>query len=496
MTLTHPILSIACLMPLVYAWLVSRYAAPERARSIAWFGAISTLATIVGVITMFYAAPDASTLVEPALSLEGARIHYQLGVDALSAPMLVLVSAVVLLIVWIGPQHELTPQTLAAMLATEGFTLAMFAARDLLLFALCWIAALIPMNLWTRGRLPARSRARRMLLLMSVGSSVPLVSAVLWLAASGRTHHIDTFDLLQLHAHGVPADVQAPIFILVTLAALIRMGVFPFHAWLPAIWRGAPLPISALTVTAPAGVLLLARFGLPLLPQPAAGRVPLIADLALMSALYGALLALGQKDLKRMLGALAVSQSGMMLIGLASANAQGETGALLLCIGDRVALCGLFITVWLLRVRTGTTDMTRLGGMMHSTPRMAAAFALFGIASMGVPGTLGFVAEDLVVSGIIESYPWIVLVVLATTMLNGITLARAFSRTFMGPARDAQVERGVIADLAPTERWALAALIAFLISAGVAPQTLTRAVHRATHEMEANTVSLTLHHDQ
>lgn len=488
MTLTHPILSIACLMPLAYAWLVARTADTERARQVAVFGALSTLATIIGVATMFYTSPASSTLVEPALSWVSARVHYQMGLDALSAPMLILVAAVVMLIMWIGPRTELTPQTLSAMLVTEGFTLGMFAARDLVLFTVCWIAALIPMNLWTRTRLPSRSRARRMLMLMSVGSSVPLLLAVAWLGVTDRTHRADTFDMLQLHAHGVPAQVQTPIFILVTLAALIRMGVFPFHAWLPAIWRGAPLPISAMIVTAPAGVLLLARFGLPLLPHPADGRVPLIADLALVSALYGALLALGQKDLKRMLGALAVSQSGMMLIGLASSNAQGETGALLLCIGDRIALCGLFITVWLLRVRTGTTDMTRLGGLVNSTPRMATAFVLFAIASMGAPGTLGFVAEDLVVSGIIESYPWIVIVVLMTTALNGITLARAFSRTFLGPARDPRVERGVVPDLAPTERWAMAALIAFLVIAGLAPQTLTQSIHRATHEMEPTLV--------
>lgn len=493
MTLTHPILSIACLMPLAYAWLVSRTADTERARQIAVFGALSTLATIVGVAAMFYASPSSTTLVEPALSLISARVHYQMGLDALSAPMLILVAGVVMLIMWIGPRTELTPQTLSAMLVTEGFTLGMFAARDLVLFTACWIAALIPMNLWTRARLPSRSRARRMLMLMSVGSSAPLLLAVAWLGVTDRTHRADTFDMLQLHAHGVPSQVQTPIFILVTLAALIRMGVFPFHAWLPAIWRGAPLPISAMIVTAPAGVLLLARFGLPLLPHPADGRVPLIADLALVSALYGALLSLGQKDLKRMLGALAVSQSGMMLIGLASSNPQGETGALLLCIGDRIALCGLFITVWLLRVRTGTTDMTRLGGLVSSTPRMATAFALFAIASMGAPGTLGFVAEDLVVSGIIESYPWIVIVVLATTALNGITLARAFSRAFLGPARDAKVERGVVPDLAPTERWAMAALIIFLVIAGLAPQTLTHSIHRATHEMEPSSVVASLH---
>jgi NADH-quinone oxidoreductase subunit M len=322
-----------------------------------------------------------------------------------------------------------------------------------------------------------------MLLLMSLGSSAPLLMAVAWLGGVDRVHS-GVFDLLELHTHGIDPGFQTPIFVLVVAAALVRMGVVPFHSWLPAIWKGAPIPVVAMTLTAPAGVYLLARFGLPLLPHDATGRVPFIADLALITALYGAVLALGQRDLKRMLGALAISQSGMMLIGLASTNAQGETGALLLCIGDRAALCGLFLMVWMVRVRTGTTDMTQLGGLVTTMPRLAGGFLVFALAAMGAPGTLGFVAEDLLVSGIIEAYPWITVVVVVTTALNGITLVRAFSRIFLGPSQDPRVERRLLSDLSVSQRWVAAAVVLFLVGSGVFPGPLTASIRRAARQMD------------
>ncbi|MFY0579839.1 complex I subunit 4 family protein [Cystobacter fuscus] len=223
------------------------------------------------------------------------------------------------------------------------------------------------------------------------------------------------------------------MFALLMLTVCVRMAVVPFHSWLPVLMARGPFGVGLLLVNAHAGLYLLVRVVMPLLPGEWSRGGVALGTLGLCAALYGSVLALAQTDLRRVVGFLLASQSGLMLAGLAIGNTQSISGALIQSVAAGIALTGLDLVVRAIEARTGTTDMTRLGGLVRRGPRLAAFFFLMGFGSLGFPGTLSFVGEDLLLHGILDTHPLVALPLLLTTAINGVTFLRAFQRTFLGP---------------------------------------------------------------
>jgi NADH-quinone oxidoreductase subunit M len=418
----------------------------------------------------------------PLLGLE-----LQLGVDGASVLALSLTALLTLGLVAAGPRQMLDRRTLAVLLLTESATLGFFCAQDLVLLSAFWVATLVPA--WVlvsqSARAQPESRALMTFRAYMFAGTLPLLVATVLLGVLGWSSGVESpFELSGLAARGVPGSWQTVIFGLLLLAACVRMAVVPFHSWLPVLMARGPFGLSLLLVNVHAGLFLLVRVVIPMLPEAWAAGEPMLAAVGLFGGLYGAVLALAQVDLRRTVGFLLVSQSGQMLAGLATMNTQSVAGVLLQSVATGVALTGLKLVVEVLGARTGTTDMTRLGGLVRKAPRMAAFFFLLGFASLGFPGTLSFVGEDLLLHGVLEAHPLVALPLLLTTAICAITLFRAFQKTFLGGlAQEQKLLLETVEDLLPRERFAALGLFALVFVGGLLPGPLLRMREQSVETM-------------
>lgn len=449
----------------------------SRARAVAAATAALALLVALGVfVTSGSGHAFARTDAPVAPMLLGVRYH--VGVDGLSAVLLPLTAALSLCILVAAPRAELTRRAAAQILVAEGSILGALVSLDLLVLTLFWTLSLVPLRseLQRRGERVAAAAYNVVL----IGSALPLVALVLALGILDRLYGAPggphaPYDLVALGQSGVLKAGARPLWLggLVLLAALTRIGCFPLHVWIPPLGERGPGPLSMATFATPLGMFLLARVLLPLFPGLCALVMPWLLPLGLLSAAYGAVVALGQHDLRRMLGYFWVSQQGFLLVGIAAWNAQSVSGALLYAIGAVVARTGLLVLSAALHARTGTADLRLLGGLVGRAPRMATAFLLLCAAAIGFPGTVGFVAEDLLVQGLLRSHGVAAGALLLVTALDGIVLFRAYQSTFLGEP-SAHGERGgaTLADLLPRERAVAATLVLLLLVFGFAAAPL------------------------
>ena len=478
METSFPLLTSLVALPALGALALRGTRQVETMRRVALGAAALTLGlAAVLALAMSLGGPGAAWN-EPGFRVPGLGMEYRLGVDGLSVLALALTALLGFGLVAAGPRQSLDPSTLGALLLTESATLGFFCARDLALMLLFFAATLVPTSvLVTRGaRLHPASRALRTFRAYMVAGTLPLLGATVLVGVLGGRAGVESPYLLPaLIARGVPEPWHIPLFALLLLAVGVRMAVVPFHSWLPVLLARGPFGLGPLLVNVHMGVYLLVRVVMPLLPgEWNRASLPLLA-LGLAGALYGALLAVAQTDLRRMVGCFMVSQSGLLLAGLATGDRQSVTGVLVQSVAVGLALTGLQLVVRALEARTGTTDLTRLGGLVRQGPRMAAFFFLLGFGALGFPGTLSFVGEDLMLHGILDHHPLVALPMLLTTAINAITIFRAFQRTFLGaPAHGHAPVLETVEDLLPRERWVALALLALVVLGGVMPGPLLR----------------------
>ena len=261
---------------------------------------------------------------------------------------------------------------------------------------------------------------------------------------------------------------------LVAVAVMIRKGIFPFHSWYPALFSGAPMS-TALMATQPQ---VAAYTAVRLLVGHAAGVGPeleMLSLLALVTAVYGAALAVAQRDLRGFIGAFAMSQSALVLAGLAGTLPMELDGAFCVWISSGLAITGIGLVSWAIESRAGAISLETLQGRFWDAPALAAFFLLFGMASIGLPGTLSFVADDLIVSGSLDDHVGAGLMVIASTVLCGIAVMRAWFHVFGGtPGVDAPRHA-----ILPREQAPFTALVAALFALGIWPGPLVQTLERA-----------------
>lgn len=459
-----PWLSLMWLLPFAASFVIRGWQDHEQARRWA-LGLVGSL--LVGSIVLM-TLPN----VEGGWRVEELSTffvwHHHLGVDGVSAPMLLLTSLIAVGIIAGAPKSSITPRALGVLLMRVGAIIGCFLALDALWLFGFWVLALLPGQ--TSARDTDAITSRKVYRLYLLGGSIPLalvVGVIGWLGWQAGS--AAPFDLVEATARGIPDTWQMTLFVLMALALMMRMAVFPVHSWLPLFAERGPMTVTVLIIGTHMGLYLVVRMMLPLLPVASAQAMPIIADIALLSALYGAVLALAQRDLRRIVGALTVSQRGLMLVGLASLNAQSVSGAMLQFLGTGAAITGLMLVIWALESRIGTADIPRYAGLVRQTPVMASLFFLFAVGCVGFPGSLGFVAEDLLIHGVIEAHPIVAGLMLLATCLNGITLIRAFMYTFLG---NSETPYQHVHDLIPRERLVYLMLLALLLLGGWLPQSL------------------------
>ncbi len=501
---SHPLIWIL-MLPLAGALLVAL--APARAArstALAVMGAHLGLGLYLAY-ALFDRSQGAMQWAEDLPWIPALGVRFSLGVDGL-ALILLLLNALVHLVAVIATRSGIrAPRAYYALLLLLAAAVnGVFLATDLFLFYVCWELVLVPMyfliGVWGGAE---RVQAATKFLLFTLGGSVLLLIAIVAVHLSSGADGLEpSFNIYVLQSLAGNEQVGAEflglafrewVFLLFFLGFAVKIPVFPLHTWLPAAHVQAPTPVSVVL----AGVLLklgaygMLRIALPLAGSTAASWAGALALLGVVNIVYGAWVALGQRDFKRMVAYSSISHMGFFLLGVAAAlrGPFGSAGEALAPTGAPLAdprydaLAGgslqlfthglsaalMFLIVGVVQRRAGHRDLERMGGFAARMPRLTA-FALVGFfASLGLPGLAGFVSEVMVIFGSWAVYPGWTLLSCAGLLLVAAFLARAFRLVFTGPPSDAARS---MADLDARESWSMAPLVLLCIAIGVAPALL------------------------
>ncbi|MGE0056983.1 MAG: NuoM family protein [Dehalococcoidia bacterium] len=404
-------------------------------------------------------------------SQAGFDVQYVVGVDGLSVTMVLLTGLLFVVASLVSWNVSLrTREYFAWILALETAVMGVFLAQDLILFFLFWELELIPMyfliSIWGTGR--REYSAMKFVLYTLAGSALMLVGFLVIGFSQG------TFDMQEL----AEADITSAaislnaVFFLILAAFAIKLPVFPVHTWLPDAHTDAPTAVSVIL----AGVLLkmggygLIRILVGILPEQFARYDVYLAALAAFSVLYGAVLTLQQKDLKRLIAYSSVSHMGYVLLGVAALGEVGVTGASLQMFTHGTITALLFVMVGLIYDRTHTRQIQDLGGLAHVMPFASMFFVIAGLASLGLPTMSGFVAELLVFLGSFDDFMIPTILAVIGILLSAGYITWTVQRVFYGPKNERW------ANLTDTTEWwemvCMAGLAAIIIGVGVYPATI------------------------
>jgi NADH-quinone oxidoreductase subunit M len=401
-------------------------------------------------------------------------VQYFVGVDGISLFLLVLtgfLTPLALLSSW-ESIHEKTKEFAAFMLVLESAMLGVFVSLDLFLFYMFWDAMLVPMyfliGIWGYDR---RIYAALKFILYTAAGSLLMLLAIIGLAwmHNSITGTGYSFDLLKLYDLRIPRQFEFWFFLAFTLAFAIKVPLFPFHTWLPDAHVEAPTAGSVIL----AGVMLkmgtygLVRFSFPLFPAAAAYFAPALAVLAVIGIIYGALVAMVQPDMKKLVAYSSVSHLGFVVLGICALNVQGLQGSIYQMLNHGVSTGGLFLIVGMLSDRRHTRQIAEFGGLKAVTPRLVAVFLLVTLSSIGLPGTNGFVGEFLILLGTFRWDPRFAAFAASGTILSAVYMLWMFQRVNYGPVTH-EVNR-TLPDLTVRERWVIVPAVAMAIFMGVLP---------------------------
>jgi NADH-quinone oxidoreductase subunit M len=495
-----PILTFLTFFPTVGALLILLLPAskPRTVRVAAFLVSIVTFAASIPLFTLFDSTHRGMQFVEQAPWVPGLGISYHLGVDGISM-LLILLTTLLTAVSILSSFTAITSRVKAYMvtfLLLETGMIGVFAALDLFLFYIFWEVMLIPMYLligvWGG---PRRVYAAVKFILYTVAGSLLMLVAILYLYfAHHRATGAYTFDLLQLYNTVLSPQAQLWLFGAFALAFAIKVPMFPFHTWLPDAHVEAPTAGSVIL----AGVLLkmgvygFLRFAIPLFPEAAMAYTPWIVGLALVGIVYGALVAMVQRDVKKLVAYSSVSHLGFVMLGLFVWNTQGMAGGILQSINHGLSTGALFLAVGMLYERRHTREISEFGGLAETLPWFAALFMIVCLSSIGLPGLNGFIGEFLVLLGAFRVAPIVSAIAATGVILAAIYLLWMYQRVMFGPITN-EKNRG-LPDISKREFWTLAPVIVFIIWIGVYPNTFLRKLDASVSELlsrvQARTISL------
>ncbi len=396
-------------------------------------------------------------------------ISYHLGVDGISAPLVLLTGVVIFTGVLISWGLDDRPREFFAflfILATGVF--GVFASLDLFQLFFFYEIAVFPMflliSIWG-WKVTREYAAMKLTLYLFIGSVVALVGGLVMYFNSG----LNTFDMLALEGANFSAGFQHLWFPFVFFGFAVLGGIFPFHNWSPDGHVAAPTAVSMFHagVLMKLGAFAALRVGIMLLPEGARFWAPLILVLASVNVVYGAFIAMVQTDFKYVIGFSSVSHMGLVMLGFATLNRNGLTGAGIQMFSHGVMTALFFAVVGMVYDRAHTREIPKLGGFAKSMPLVAVAFIVGGLVSMGMPGFSGFIAEFPIFMGLWQAQPIVALVVVISIVITAAYIMRVVGRVFFG-SMPSEFE-GHIGDVILQDKLALVILTGLLILIGVYP---------------------------
>jgi len=496
--MSFPILSSLIVLPIAGALLLLFVRDTEQnapiVRNIALIVSVLVFAETLLLWSRFNPATADFQFIERHDWIPLFGISYFIGVDGISLFLLVLtgfLTPLALLGSW-ESVHQKTRAFCMFVLLLEAAMIGVFVSLDLFLFYVFWDAMLVPMyfliGIWGYDR---RIYAAVKFILYTMAGSVLMLLAILGLAVLHYTQVGSySFDLLRMYQLQIPEQLQFWFFLAFTLAFAIKVPLFPFHTWLPDAHVEAPTAGSVIL----AGVLLkmgtygLVRFAFPLFPAAAAYFAPMLGVLAVVGIIYGALVAMVQPDMKKLVAYSSVSHLGFVVLGIAAMNTQGVQGAVYQMLNHGVSTGGLFLIVGMLSDRRHTRLIAEYGGLKRVVPHLVAAFLIVTLSSIGLPGLNGFIGEFLILLGAFRADPKLAAFAATGVILSATYMLWMFQRVNYGEVTNAK--NADLPDLKPRERLVIVPILAMTILMGVLPNLFLRpmepSVERVLSLMQRN----------
>ena len=471
--MTHfPVLSALWVVPLAGAAVVSLVPSrwPTAARTAALVTSLVVLGLAAALALQFDPAGARYQFLESHRWIPSFGAAYLLGVDGIALVLVLLTAVLMPVILLAGWNDTRIPQTyLALMLMVESMVLMSFLALDVLLFFVFFEAMLIPMY-FLIGRYggPGAARAALKFLLYSLFGGLLMLAAVVGLYVVGP----GTFDFQALVASGeVRADSVVPnvLFSGFMVAFAVKAPLWPFHTWLPGAAAEAT-PATAVLMMAvvdKVGTFGMLRYCLQLFPEPSTLFRPLVITLAVISIIYGAVLAIGQTDVMRLIAYTSISHFGFIILGIFVMTSQGQSGSTLYMVNHGISTAALFLIAGFLVSRRGTRLIAAYGGIQKVAPVLAGTFLVAGLATLALPGLAPFISEFLVLVGTFVHYPVFAVLAAGALVLSSVYVLWLYQRMMTGPVTE---DNSGVKDLVPREIAVVAPLIALLLVLGVYPR--------------------------
>ena len=452
-----------------------------------------TFVLSLGLIGAVYKSPIGfSNVIDiPWVDLAGIRFH--LGVDGISLWLIVLTTLLAPVGIWIS--QELIPDRLKTFLALillfEFGLIGVFAAADLFVFYVFWEVALIPMYLMVGGWGGAKRMyaSVKFFVITFLGSVMMLVGIIYLYTKAGTFDYAQILNSLNSGRLILSADEQLFLFLAFFFAFAIKVPIFPLHTWQPLTYSEAPAPATFLLAAGMSkmGTYGLLRYCLPLFPNAAHRCASWIAVLANIGIVYGALIAVVQPNIKRLIAYSSISHLGFVVLGIFTFEQLGVDGAVYQMVAHGISTGALFVLAGYMEKRRGSMEIADFGGLATPAPRLASVFMIAALASIGLPLLSNFVGEYLVLQGTaIANFTWAVWAALGV-ILSAAYMLWMYQRTFQGKAADGNA---TFADLTPGEWAPLVLLLIPMVWLGTYTQTFLPSITAADgHLLEQTRLS-------
>ncbi|MEV7561712.1 NADH-quinone oxidoreductase subunit M [Streptomyces sp. NPDC089795] len=510
--MSFPLLTVTAAVPAAGAILTAAVPAARRtaAKWLALLFSLATLALAVLVAIRFDPTGDRYQLTESRPWIADFGVRYELGVDGIGVVLIGLTALLIPFVIAAG-WHDADPLAasdsgsaagknyrwrptqgfFALILLVEAMVIISFEATDVFLFYIFFEAMLIPMYFLIGGfgdrahggseenAATQRSYAAVKFLLYNLVGGLIMLAAVIGLYVVAGNFSLQ--EITAARAAGtldMSTNTERLLFLGFFFAFAVKAPLWPLHTWLPNAMGESTAPVAVLitAVVDKVGTFAMLRFCLGLFPDASKWATPVILVLALISIVYGALVAVGQRDIKRLVAYASISHFGFIILGIFAMTSQGQSGATLYMVNHGLSTAALMLVAGFLISRRGSRLIADYGGVQKVAPVLAGTFLIGGLATLSLPGLAPFVSEFLVLVGTFARYP--VVGIIATT---GIVLAALYTlvlyqRTMTGPVKE---EVRTMPDLRLREVLVVAPLIALLIGLGVYPKVLTDIVNPA-----------------